>query len=142
VYDRGVDHDAWVTAARPPLERVRLRLAVLFGSAARGSLRDDSDIDVGIVPSDPQITLNEELALQADLERAFGRRVDLVRLDRASVLLRWRAAREGVPLVAEPRHEWPRFVARAGIEHAELAPLYARAAEGFRRKLAAGGPAR
>jgi hypothetical protein len=75
--------------------------------------------------------------LQADLERAFGRRVDLVRLDRASVLLRWRAAREGAPLSAEPRHEWPRFVARAGIDHAELAALYARAAEGFRRALGA-----
>jgi len=128
-----------IAAVRSILHGRGLRLAVLFGSAARGALRDDSDVDVGIVPHDPAQSLHDELALQAALERALCRSVDLVRLDRASVLLRWRVAREGVPLLADPAREWPRFVAWVGIEHAEFAPLYARAAERFRRKLAAGG---
>ena len=115
-----------------------LRLAVLFGSAARDALRADSDIDIGIVPCDPTMTLSEEFGIQASLERAAGRPVDLVRLDRASILLCWRVAKEGVLLFAEPANEWSRFVARAGLDHAEFAPLYARAAEGLRRRLASG----
>ena len=115
-----------------------LRLAVLFGSGARDELRADSDLDVGFVPLDASMTLSEELALQATLEQAAGRSVDLVRLDRASTLLRWRAAREGVPLLTLARHDWPRFVAQAGIEHGDFAPTYARAAERLRRRIASG----
>ncbi len=124
---------------RPVLEGRGLRLAVLFGSAARDALRPDSDLDVAFLPRDAAMPLSEELALQAVLERAAGREVDLVRLDRASTLLRWRAAREGTPLLADPAREWPRFVAQAGIEHGDFAPLYARTAERHRRRLASGG---
>ncbi|MGH7297254.1 MAG: type VII toxin-antitoxin system MntA family adenylyltransferase antitoxin [Polyangiaceae bacterium] len=124
---------------RPALEGRGLRMAVLFGSAARDALRGDSDVDVAILPASNEMPLAEELALQAALERLAGRTVDLVRLDRSSVLVRWRVAREGVPLLAEPAREWPRFVAQAGIEHGDFAPTYAQAAERFRRRLAAGG---
>jgi len=65
-----------------------LRLAMLFGSTAKGTQRIDSDIDIGIVPEDPELSLAEELTLQTDLARVSGRQVDLVRLDRASTLLR------------------------------------------------------
>ena len=115
-----------------------VRLAVLFGSGARDSLRADSDLDVGYLPLDVTMTLGEELALQGTLEQAAGRSVDLVRLDRASTLLRWRAAREGVPLLTLAPHDWPRFVAQAGIEHGDFAPTYARAAERMRRRIASG----
>lgn len=40
-----------------------LRLALLFGSAARATLRPDSDLDVGIWPTDPGMTLADELSL-------------------------------------------------------------------------------
>jgi predicted nucleotidyltransferase len=118
-----------------------LRLAILFGSGARGALRPQSDIDVGIVPRDPNLSLTAELKLQVRLERTCGRPVDLVRLDRASTLLRWEAARTGVLLVAESPHEFPRFVARAALEHADLMTVLAPAAERFRARLAAGGTA-
>jgi predicted nucleotidyltransferase len=126
----------------PALRGRGLRLAVLFGSGARDALRADSDVDVGIVPLDATMTLTEELALQAALERAAGRCVDLVRLDRASTLLRWRAAREGLPLHSLEPRDWPRFVAQAGIEHGDFAPLYARAAERLRRRIASGARAK
>ena len=130
-----MDRDAVVEACGAVLGSHALRLAVLFGSAARDALRADSDVDIGIVPRDPSMSLSEELGLQASLERSVRRSVDLVRLDRASILLCWRVAKEGVLLFAAPPNEWPRFVARAGLDHAEFAPLYARAAEGFRRRL-------
>ena len=69
-------------ASGPPL-----RLAVLFGSAARGALAPSSDVDVGIVPSNPDLSLRDELDLAARLSRVCHREVDLVRLDRASTLV-------------------------------------------------------
>ncbi len=122
----------------PALAARGVRLAALFGSGARDALRNDSDLDVGFVPLDVTMTLGDELALQAVLERAAGRTVDLVRLDRASTLLRWRVAREGVPLFTLEPRDWPRFVAQAGIEHGDFAPAYARAAERLRRRIASG----
>jgi predicted nucleotidyltransferase len=131
-----------IALLRPVLGRAPLRLAALFGSGARDVLRADSDLDVGIVPRDPAMSLAEELRLQADLEKATGRTVDLVRLDRASTLLRWRAARDGIPLFHEAPRDWSRFVAHTGIEHGDFAPLYARTAERFRRRTASGAAGR
>jgi predicted nucleotidyltransferase len=119
-----------VLAGGPPV-----RLAVLFGSAARGALRPDSDLDLGIVPTAAELSLAAELDLQARLERACARPLDLVRLDRASTLRRWEAARAAVLVVAHPPHEFPRFLARAGIEHAEFMEAYAPAAKRYRRRL-------
>ena len=112
-----------------------VRLAVVFGSAARGMLRPDSDLDVGIVPSDPELPMAAELDLQARLERACARPVDLVRLDRATTLLRWEAARWAVPVIAHPPQEFPRFIAEAAIEHAEFMETYAPSAERYRQRL-------
>lgn len=113
-----------------------MRLAILFGSFARSEPRPDSDVDIAIVPVDPDLPLAVELDLQVSLERACGRSVDLVRLDRASTLLRFRIAREGVALLADP-HEHSRFVAAAAAEHADFAPALAIASERFRRHIAA-----
>ena len=62
-------------------------------SRARGDGAPDADWDIGIVgPVDIA-------GLAADLTAALGTDdVDLVHLDRASALLRFRAARDGVPL--------------------------------------------
>lgn len=113
-----------------------LRLALVFGSGARGALRGDSDIDVGIIPRDPDLPLVTELDLQVRLERACGREVDLVRLDLASTLLKWEAARAAVLVLADPPHEFPRFVATAAIDHADLMTALVPEAARFRQRLA------
>lgn len=115
-----------------------MRLALLFGSFARGQQRPDSDVDIAILPADPDLPLAAELDLQVALERVCGRTVDLVRLERASTLLRFRIAREGVALQAEPASEHPRFLAAAAAEHADFAPALAVASERFRQRVAAG----
>jgi hypothetical protein len=61
--------------------------------------------------------------------------VDLVRLDRASTLLRWEAARCAVSVVADPPQEFSWFLASAAIEHAEFMETYAPAAERYRQRL-------
>lgn len=124
-------------AAGPPM-----RLVMLFGSAVSERMRADSDVDIAIWPVDEGLELAPELELQARLSAVCGREVDLVRLDRASTLLRWKVAQSGVCLLASPAVEEPRFRARAGIEHAELRVIRDPCAERFRRRLAAGPGAR
>jgi predicted nucleotidyltransferase len=119
--------------AGPPL-----RLALLFGSVARGTQRADSDVDVAILPAAPELSLPAELDLEVRLGAAIGAKVDLVRLDRATTLLRWQVARDGVPILAASSKELTRFRARAAIEHAELRLVRDPAAERFRRVVAAG----
>lgn len=117
--------------AGPPI-----RLAVLFGSAVTGRERPDSDVDVGIWPQGEGLSDAEELALQSALTLAAGREVDLVRLDRASTLLRWQVARTGIPVLAAPPEEFPRFRARAASEYIEFAPAFETYGELFRQRLA------
>ena len=54
-----------------------VRLAVLFGSLARGEERPESDMDLA-VGADRPLTVDEKMALIADLAVEFGRPVDLV----------------------------------------------------------------
>jgi len=56
--------------------RFPIRRLALFGSWARGEAREDSDVDV-MVDVDPSIGLGF-IELAEELERALGRRVDLV----------------------------------------------------------------
>jgi predicted nucleotidyltransferase len=121
--DLVVDRIRRVLESGPPL-----RLAVLFGSAARGRFRSDSDLDVALLPVDPSLPLASELDLQVSLERATGRSVDLVRLDHAPTLLRWDIARHGRVLLANPAGEHLRFLSEAACENADFAPSLQHAA--------------
>lgn len=120
-------------AAGPPL-----RLAILFGSGAAGRLRDDSDVDLAILPVDRGLPLRAELDLQTALARECGREVDLVRLDLASTLVRWEVARAGKSLWSPRPDEFACFVAEAASEYLDFAPAFSQASEAFRRALAAG----
>ena len=111
---------------------------MLFGSTAKGTQRTDSDIDIGIVLEDPELSLTEELTLQTELSRVSGRPVDLVRLDRASTILRWQVVRYGRTLVEAEPFAAARFRAEAAAEYLDFAPAFERAAENFRRVLTAG----
>jgi len=76
-----------------------LTLLVLFGSRARGDAAAEADWDFGFL-SDSSV---DPLTIMAALAEAVGsERLDLVDLARASGLLRYRAARDGM-LVYEAR---------------------------------------
>lgn len=113
-----------------------LRFAVLFGSAAAGRLRPGSDVDVAIWPVDCDLPLRAELDLQAALARASGREADLVRLDRATTLVRWEVAHACKPLIEARPGAVARFMADAASEYLDFEPAFQRAAEAFRRALA------
>lgn len=117
--------------AGPPL-----RLAVLFGSFAKQRARANSDLDIAILPHDESLSLHAELDLAAQLALRTGREVDLVRLDQATMLLRWEVAKDGILLVADPSSEWLRFRVARASEHADMAEALDRAARRFRRRIA------
>ena len=119
------------------LAQAGVEVAILFGSAAKGRLRPDSDIDIGILPSpDRALGFDEELALAAELEQILGREVDLVRLDTASTLLRFEAS-QGRRLYEARPGSFADFVARALVEHEDLRPILLRCAAGMFRRLKA-----
>lgn len=83
-----------------------LRLAVLYGSRARADAAEGSDWDIGVLADDPP----DMPALSAALTEILGTdEVDVVDLSRASALLRYRAARDGIPLLERPSDEFQRF---------------------------------
>jgi uncharacterized protein len=95
-------------------------LAVIFGSAARGRMGPDSDVDVAVSFRDD--AERSAPALAVALERAVGRTVDLVSLDAAPPLLRFEIARDGVVCVERAPHAWADFRARAMIDWWDWAP--------------------
>jgi predicted nucleotidyltransferase len=120
-----------VIAAGPPS-----RFVVLFGSRARGVARADSDLDLAWLPVDAAISLGAELGFQAELTRAAGCEVDLVRVDLASTICRMEIARDAV-LVSGEVADLQRFQAEATIEYLDFAPALRDATERYRRFLAA-----
>jgi predicted nucleotidyltransferase len=134
-----LDADSLIARASKVFEHfsVPARLAVLFGSRARGTAGPASDVDIGFIPAG-EISLGQELALEAELTRALGAEVDLVRLDVEDVMLRYRVAKDGIVILAHPAFEAPRFFARAAVDHDEMAPLFADACRRFAQRLAGG----
>jgi predicted nucleotidyltransferase len=129
----------------PLLERLRQPLAngprahfvALFGSAATGKLRPDSDVDLAWLPADPNLPLSAELSFQAALSAAAGRDVDLVRMDQASTLCRHEVARSGI-LLSGDRTAFVRFQVAAVDEFLDFEPALRDAVARYQRALLGG----
>lgn len=110
-----------------------VRLAVLFGSAARTEGRTGRDIDVGVLLSDS--SHQARVSAEAALGRAAGQPIDLVYLHDASPLLRFEVARDGRLILERAPHFWADFRARAMIDWWEWAPVAGRLEEAALRRL-------
>jgi uncharacterized protein len=97
-----------------------LRLAVLFGSTARGQARKGSDVDLGIL-LEPD-TREARLKALMELERAAGREVDLTYLNQVPPLLGFEISRDGVLIFQREEGLWTRFKARAMVAWWDWAP--------------------
>lgn len=77
-----------------------VRLAYLFGSAARGENQSGSDVDIAVL-ADEKLSLNQLARLSESLAGALGvaRRVDVVDLRAASPVLCAEVVRDGAMLV-------------------------------------------
>ncbi len=97
-----------------------VRLAVVFGSVARGDERAGSDVDVGVRLDPDSAALRQEV--EAALGRAARRDIDLVVLDESPPLLRFEIATDGVVLVELQPHAWADFRMHAMIDWWDWAP--------------------
>ena len=97
-----------------------LRLLVLFGSRARGEATTRSDWDLGYLGD---ASLDRE-GLLADLMAAAGTEaIDLADLDRASGLVRFRAARDAVVLFEASDRAFARFWFDAVSYWCDMSPI-------------------
>jgi len=115
------------------LERLReylasfpeVRLAVLFGSTARGKAGPRSDVDIGVL-LDPD-TPEARSQVEYELGRAVrDREVDVIFLKDAPPLLRFEIARDGVVLRQDEDGLWTNFKARAMIDWWDWEPIASR----------------
>jgi len=99
--------------------------AYLFGSMARGEAGPRSDVDVAVLfEHAPASRLDAgPLDLEGDLERALGREVQLVVLNRAPADLVHRVLRDGRLVVERNRAERIRFEVARRNEYFDLEPI-------------------
>ncbi len=127
--------DELIARLRGALEKAAgVRFAVLFGSAAVDPDRAH-DVDVGASFEAGSPSWQELGRMEAELETAVGRDVDIVDLDDASTVLRWEVVSRGKLIVAPHREAWLDFQARVPIEMADLRPYLERESAGLRRSL-------
>jgi predicted nucleotidyltransferase len=132
------------------LERLReraaslpeVRLAVLFGSTARGQTRKGSDVDLGLLlEPDTREARNHALV---ELERAAGRETDVVYLNEVPPLLGFEISRDGVLIFQREDGLWNRFkevAIQAWWDWAPYAKMFAKAAVRRLREKVANGQA-
>jgi uncharacterized protein len=95
----------------------RVAFAYLFGSSARGTATDASDVDLAVYLAG-DVALRDEARLQAELGDALGGEVDLVILNRAPLWLQFRVLGEGA--VVFSRDEAERVAFRERVERSFL----------------------
>ncbi len=94
---------------------------ILFGSAARGQLRSDSDVDIAVIFEYTSIPSDEErLLLRQRLEEALQRDVDLVVLNDAPTILAYQALKYGKVIARPNPRAYHEFVMRLVTEYADF----------------------
>jgi len=93
------------TQFQPMAQRFGIRALVLFGSAARGTLREASDIDIAVLLQRyPAVEKRQQL--WSALSQLFSRDVDLTVLNHAEPLVSFRVACEGKILFVADDRAW------------------------------------
>lgn len=126
-------NDAAVGAALAWLaRRSELRLALLFGSAARGELGPASDLDVAVLGG-RALSAAHKLELIEGLARASGRPVDLVDLATVGQPLLGRILAEGQRLFGTDE-DYASLIVRNVFDRADFLPYQERILEERRRR--------
>jgi uncharacterized protein len=97
----------------------------LFGSHARGTSRDDSDVDLGVLYRNPPpaTLLGQPFELQTELSSELGVPVDVVVMNTAPVDLVHRILRDGRILLEADRSRRIAFEVKARNDYFDLLPI-------------------
>ena len=121
--DRPLPRPALDAVASTARATVGLDLLILFGSRARGDARPGADWDFGYLAGE---TTDVPGLLAALVGALRTDRVDVVDLRRASGLLRYRAACDGVLVYEAPTDHFDRFRLQAVQFWCDNAPVFER----------------
>jgi predicted nucleotidyltransferase len=78
-----------------------IQAVYLFGSAASGSAREESDLDLAIIPLSAEVR-EQKMDILEDLARHGFCEVDLVFLDDKDIVLRYEAVRQNKVIYQKP----------------------------------------
>lgn len=113
------------------LDDPRIDYALVFGSRARGTAHEHSDLDIAVgLEPDTRLSALELGDLIARLEHACGRAVELVVVNEAPPAVAYRAFRDG-HVIAERNHRTlVEHKTRAILEYLDFQPIEALATRG------------
>ncbi|WP_339195807.1 nucleotidyltransferase domain-containing protein [Solibacillus sp. FSL R5-0449] len=92
---------------------------ILFGSFAKGTNRDDSDIDLAYF-SKEQLSSYERFLLAGELAEMAGREVDLVDIKQLDTVFTIQIFSQGIPIYIQDENEFTRQKMRAYSMYATL----------------------
>ena len=106
----------------------------LFGSAASGSTRPDSDIDLAVVPRSGT-SRERRLDILADLVRAGFDDVDLVFLDTHDLVLKYEAVRQNRLVYAANDFDRGAFYSKVVRMYLDFQPYLERQRKAYKRRI-------
>lgn len=114
-----------------------IRAVYLFGSAAEGRFRPDSDLDMAIVPRSPSLR-EKRLDILTDLAQAGFCEVDLVFLDVRDVVLRHEAVRLNCVIYQTEDFDRGEMYSRVVREYLDFLPYLKVQREAYKRRILSG----
>jgi predicted nucleotidyltransferase len=102
-----------------------LKLAILYGSAATGKMRTDSDVDIALLFDRP-LDAKRKMELISNLESALRRNVDLVDLFSLSGTILKQVLRKGRVLIQTKQGELATLVRKMIYNQADMMPYVSR----------------
>ncbi len=114
-----------------------VQAAFLFGSVASGRAREDSDIDLALVPGDSD--LNErKLQILTAITKTGLDNIDLVILGTKDPVLRYEAIRQNCLVYAREEFDRGAYYSKAMREYFDFEPVLAVQREAYKRRLQSG----
>jgi predicted nucleotidyltransferase len=110
----------------------QIKIAYVFGSAARDHMTEASDIDVAVA-ANTRLSLQTRLELAAQLSQAVRRDVDLIDLQDVSGTILQQSLCRGEPILQQDSGLLARLIKRLWFNQADMMP-YTRRIMAERRK--------
>lgn len=106
---------------------------ILFGSFAKGTSREDSDIDLAYF-SKQHLSSYERFTLAGELAALTGREVDLVDLKQIDTVFTMQIFEQGTPIYIQDNNEFTRQKMRAYSMYATLSEQRANVIEAIKER--------
>ena len=114
-------------------QHVQPDFILLFGSFAKGTARDESDIDLAYF-SKQQVSSYGRFSISGELALLAGREVDLIDLKQIDTVFTMQIFEQGIPIYIKDENEYTRQKMRAYSMYATLSEQRAPIIEAIRER--------